>query len=311
MLPRRGFLKLAGAMALAGCLPPTPTPSPVATPTPITSPLRFASTVVSKLGIHSIGPRNTGVHDLFDRLEAAGRQIAIVKCRDDMGVANLAASHWPQAITIGAFTDYDGALNFDEDDWSDFRERARRNPSIRYWELLNEIDGEWITQADLYIRLMPRFEDEGWRLVMFNCATGTPHYPRDDGGVAYAQIARACAAGQAGGHIVGVHGYGFDRANELLRHRSLARYLIEQGARTKIALTEFGPWEGTFEGTADFMGWCTSIDPALMQDEDMIGGALWTLGGGWADYTPAMPALTEYLATVTRHYAVQLPMVMR
>ena len=92
--------------------------------------------VVSKIGIHCIGPRRTGYGDFLKTIKAAGRKVCVVKCRDDFGAAHEAKQYWPDVLTVGAFTQFDG-LNFD---YAKFVSLAKRNPWIDYWEVLNEIN---------------------------------------------------------------------------------------------------------------------------------------------------------------------------
>jgi hypothetical protein len=88
----------------------------------------------------------------------------------------------------------------------------------------------------------------------------------------------------------------------------LIAYLHEHDAGCQIAITEAGPDEGNFIGVEPFVEWCRIYDAELMRDPDVIGCALWTLGGGgwgavnWQDalwnpkksYSP----LGDYIATV-------------
>jgi len=254
----------------------------------------MTNSIVSKIGVHCIGPRRDGFRPFLETINAAGRKLPLVKCRDDFGAAFEARQFWPDVITIGAFTDCDGfPFNFDR-----FADRARKNPHIQYWEVLNEINGEWQRQADLYLSLAPRFEAEGWRLCMFNCADGTPDYTNSAAHTAIAQAARALAPR---GHILGLHGYGYNLTHNLLRYRRLHDYLASVGAAIPIAMTEYGPSEGSFVGDAPLISWCSDIDQHLMIDDYLIGTALWTLGGGgWqaVNWQSALPEMGAYIAAV-------------
>jgi len=249
---------------------------------------------ISKIGIHCVGPRRDGFRPFLQTIKDAGRKLSLVKCRDDFGAAFEAREFWPDVITIGAFADFDGfPFNFDK-----FAARARKNPHIQYWEVLNEINGEWQRQTDLYLSLADRFEAEGWRLCMFNCADGTPEFYDS---VAYRAIAQAAQALAPRGHILGLHGYGYNRDTNLLRYRHLHDYLVSVTAPIDVAMTEYGPSEGSYIGDAPLLSWCADIDQELMRDDYLLGTALWTLGGGgWGavNYQTALPKLGQYIATI-------------
>lgn len=263
------------------------------------------SAIVSKLGIHCNGPRRSGYGEFLRTIAAAGRQLAIVKVRDDFGGIDEPLNYWPNVLTIGAQTPHD-RLPFD---WYKFLEQVQRNPRIQYWEVLNEDDSSvtYAAKADLYIQLMPLFAERNIGLVVFNCGSGNPPYYYEDGGQAYQAILRVALAAQAGKHdvLMGVHGYGYDLPNCLLRYRDLAAYLRSHNALLPFVLTEFADEPAGFRGVGQFMAWCQVIDAELMRDDYLLGAALWTLGGGWNDYSPALwnaryetSALGDYIATV-------------
>lgn len=255
------------------------------------------TSVVSKIGIHCIGPRRTGYGAALQTIQAAGRRLAVVKCRDDFGAAYEAKQYWPDVLTVGAFTQFDG-LPFD---YAQFVMRAKQNPWIDYWEVLNEIDGQYADQANLYISLLPRMAADGLRLAMFSCASGTPPFPHEDGGAAYAEIARACKYAVDNNYdaLLCVHEYISD-GGTIGRYRALRDYLSQRGALLPIVVSEWG-YE-THPGDAQLLAAVSANDPLYMADDGLKGCATWTLGGGgWAasNYEKALPQLAQYIATVS------------
>lgn len=248
--------------------------------------------IVSKLGLHNLGARHNGTGPFFAAIKAAGRQLVFVDNHDNYGLGYEAATFWPGMMNIGDITELAGEFNIDV-----LRARARLNPHITHWQIFNEF-ADWSNQADWLINIMNEHGHE-FKFVIFNCGNGTPPYPSEDGGVAYSNIARACAVAKAGGHMMAVHEYGnvWD-GNTLLRYRKLADYLRAHNALCKIVITEASIDESTFPGINRFMAWCKQYDAELMKDDYIVGAALWTLGGGWCDFAPALPALANYIATV-------------
>lgn len=249
--------------------------------------------IVSKLGLHNLGSKHNGTGQFFTTIKAAGRQLAGVDNHDDYGLGFEAAQYWPGVLNIGDLTEFEGAFDINL-----LRQHAKLNPHITHWQVYNEISGDWQGQADRLINIMQTYGNE-FKFVIFNCANGTPPYPSEDGGVAYSNIARACAVAKAGGHMMAVHEYGnvWD-GNTLLRYRKLADYLRDHNALCPIVITEASIDESTFPGVDRFMAWCKRYDAELMKDDYIVGAALWTLGGGWCDFHPALPALGQYIATV-------------
>jgi len=135
---------------------------------------------------------------------------------------------------------------------------------------------------------------------MFNCSTGTPPYPHEDGGVSYREIARACKFARDGGYdaLLGLHEY--EPAPDMIgRFKVLADCLEDYRALIPIVITEYG-YE-TYPGSAQHMAMLTRNDPLYMSDERVIGCADWTLGGGgWAgsNYERDLPAMADYIANV-------------
>jgi len=284
--------------------------------------------VVSKTAIHSVGPRRTGYGAFLRRINDAGRSLSLVKCRDDFGAIDEALALWPGTPTIGAFTEFDGLpVNLGK-----FFERAAKNPRVRYWEILNEINGIYSEQADYYISIAPEFKRRGLGLALFSCASGTPPIPgesvslgrrvidaahetvlalknqrmtarlqRQTSETPYEAIARAFRYMLDNGidAVLCLHEYHTAGGGTIGRYKVLADYLEQRGALLPIAVSEF-----LFEkhpGDAEFMRALKLYDPIYMADPRVIGCATWTLGGGgWGDsnYERALPALAEYIATV-------------
>lgn len=250
------------------------------------------SDVISKLGFHNLGSNHTGTGECFATINAAGRQIACIDGHDDYGLNSEAFGIWPGLLSIGDLTEFEA--NFDIDL---LRKHAALNPWITHWQVYNEINGDWVGQADRLINIMQTYGNE-FKFVIWNCADGTPQYPEIDP-VPYAQVARACTVAKAGGHLLGLHEYGNDWSGDhLLRYRRLMSYLAAHDALCDIVITEAGPVEaGTFDKPS-FLAWCQRYDAELMKDAAVKAAAVWTLGGGWYDYHTALPELGNYIATV-------------
>lgn len=253
--------------------------------------------VFSLLGIHSNGPRHTGLGQFYDTIKAAGRMAAVVDCHDDYGAGFEANQKWPgEVLTIGDIESFKDSF-----DINILRKKAAQNPHIRYWQIYNEINGDWVGQTDRTINIMNEYGHE-FKFVIYNCSDGTPQYPEIDP-VPYAQVARACAVAKAGGHMLGLHEYGaIGQTDHIFRYRRLAEYLRAHNALCPIVITEAGPSEGDYVGDTAFVNWCKAYDAGLMQDREYIkGAALWTTGGGgWSaiNFQTALPALANYIATV-------------
>lgn len=256
------------------------------------------SIVISKCGIHSIGDDRHGYGPFLQRIADADRRLSLVKCRDSFGALIEPLALWPDMPTIGAFTEFD-RLPFD---FAAFERRALLNSNVKYWEVLNEEDSPstYAAKADLYISLAPLFKERGWGLCMFNCGSGNPPYPPEDGGISYAEIARACRYMIDNGYdaILGLHEY-YTPSDTIGRFRVLADYLAQHGALIPIAITEWG-FE-TNPGNDEYMALIKANDPLYMVDKRVIGYTTYTLGGsGWAasNYDTMLPQLGEYIATV-------------
>ncbi|HEY4721831.1 MAG TPA: hypothetical protein VII92_08295, partial [Anaerolineae bacterium] len=282
------------------------------------------SKVVSKIAIHSVGGRRNGYGQFLQRINAAGRHLSLVKCRDDFGAIDEALALWPNMPTIGAFTELDGLpVNLGK-----FFERAAKNPRIDYWEILNEINGIYSEQANFYISIAPEFKRRGLGMALFSCASGTPIMPGESLSIVrrvvnaareafvalrnqrmtsrlqrqasaarsetpYEAIARACKymIDNDVDAILSLHEYN-SSGGTIGRYKVLADYLQGRGALLPIAITEFG-FE-THPSDAEFMRMIRANDPVYMGDDRVMGCAAWTLGGGgWqgSNYERALPQL--------------------
>lgn len=290
--------------------------------------------VISKAGIHCVGPRRNGYGPFCQTIADAGRHLSLVKVRDDFGAVDQPLALWPDVLCIGVKTDWDGGPFNAQTAANNIIAAHAQKPVIHYWEYLNEINGLYSEQADFYIALMPLLKAAGIGLVMFSCASGTPPKPgetvsllsrikaaalearlalitksmtarikRQLSAVAetpYEAIARACKYAKDNGYdvLLAVHEYNSD-GGTIGRFKVLADYLEAHGALIPIIITEYG-FE-THPGDAQFMAMIRANDPIYMADRRVIGCAAWTLGGGgWqgSNYENALPQLGEYIATV-------------
>ena len=65
--------------------------------------------IVSNVGIHSVGGNRNGYGAFLQTINASGRRLAVVKCRDDFGAIDEPLAFWQETITIGAYTSWDDA----------------------------------------------------------------------------------------------------------------------------------------------------------------------------------------------------------
>lgn len=255
--------------------------------------------IVSSIGIHSIGGKRKDYGPFCRRIYDAGRELSLVKVRDDFGALDEPLEYWPNIMTIGAVTDFD-RLPFDFDK---FLPRAKLNHKVKVWEVLNEDDSPhtYDAKADMYIRVAHLFKENGMGIGLFSCGSGNPPYPSEDGGISYTAIARACRhmLDNDINAVLCLHEYHTDGGGTIGRFKVLADYLQECNCLLPIAITEFGT--EVFEGDTRFMNMIRAYDPTYMVDDRVIGCATWTLGGGgWgrSNYQTALPELGDYIATV-------------
>jgi len=294
------------------------------------------SEVVSSVGIHCVGDKRTGYGPFLQAIYAGGRRLSLVKVRDNFGAVDEPLLLWPDTLCIGVKTEWDGGPLNAQDAANKIIAARAQKPVIHYWEYLNEMNGIYSEQADFYIALMPLLAQAGIGLVMFSCASGTPPIPFEtqslgarvssffnEIGLAlhtrsmtarlkrqlseaasetpYEAIARACKFAKDNHYnvILGVHEYE-SSGGTIGRFETLADYLEYHSALLTIAITEYG-YE-THPGDSQFMTMIRANDPIYMADPRVVGCAAWTLGGGgWGDsnFQTALPALGEYIATVS------------
>lgn len=256
--------------------------------------------IVSKVGFHSNGSNQRGYGAALKCIADAGRQVALIKCRDAFDAVSDPLHLWLNVPIVGAFTEFD-RLPFD---YAAFEKRAKLNPSVNVWEVLNEEDAPstYAAKADLYISLASSFADRGWALCMFNCGSGNPPLPHEDNGVSFREIARACRYMLDHGFraYLGLHEYESDKQT-IGRYRYLADYLQERNCLLPIVIGEWG-WETCENKANKYLEWVKAHDATYMQDDRIVGCALWTLGGrGWggSNYQTILPQLGDYIATVS------------
>ncbi len=255
--------------------------------------------IVSKTGFHSNGSNQRGYGAALQRVAEAGRQISLIKCRDAFDAVSDALKLWPDVTIVGAFTEFD-RLPFN---YSAFEKRARLNPGVRVWEVLNEDDSPatYDVKADLYISLASTFAANNWSLCMFNCGSGNPWLPDEDGGVSFNAIARACQYMKTHGFsaYLGLHEYASAKMT-IGRYRHLADYLQARNCLLPIVIGEWG-WETCENKATQYLEWVKLNDPIYMADDRVVGCGMWTLGGrGWggSNYQTVLEQLGEYIATV-------------
>lgn len=257
--------------------------------------------IVSKIGIHSIGDKRNGYGQFLQAIAGAGRQLSLVKCRDDFGAIDEPLKLWPEIVTIGAMTSWDGDPSYDPKvAFKRISEMARKNPGIKYWEYFNEREDVERQIVDFYIGLVPMLHDAGLRLCAFNSSSGRPQYPEIDP-APYREIARFCEFVKRNKYdiIIGQHEYSGDE-NTIGRYKHLADYLQVRGLLLPIAITEWG-WPTNDGQEQKYFEWMKANDSIYMGDDRVIGLAAFSLGGrGWqgSNYQNILHKLGEYIATV-------------
>lgn len=259
---------------------------------------------VSQIGIHSIGDKRGNKNEYKTCLQtiyASGRQLSLVKCRDDFGAIDDPLDLWPNMVTIGAMTAWDDDPSYDpKTAFKRIAEAARKNPKIKYWEYFNEREDVERQIVDFYIGLVPMLHDAGLRLCAFNSSSGRPQYPEIDP-APYREIARFCEFVKRNKYdvIIGQHEYSGDE-NTIGRYKHLADYLQARGLLLPIAITEWG-WPTNDGKEQKYFEWMKANDPVYIGDDRLIGLATYTLGGrGWqaSNFATILPQLGEYIATV-------------
>ena len=274
--------------------------------------------IVSKAGVHSVGGARQDYGPALQEIYNAGRKIAGVKGRDDLGIVDQALALWPDMLCIGVKTQWDGGPFNAQQAVNLILQAYQSKPVIKIWEFLNEINGLWSEQADLYIQMMPLMAQHGLTLEMFSCAVGTPQYPAAvtflqraksatiDLGKAlkygvfwkrlkralthttespYEAVLRACRYAVEHGYKVrlGLHEYVHhehpDQSEHMIgRFKTLADYLELNGALVPIDITEY--LTETFPGDAEWQRLLQKYDQLYHDDPRVKTLMLWTVGGG-------------------------------
>ena len=304
---------------------PTETPSPTPTDLPWVFPNR-----PSKLGLHTISPNNAFpfVRDVTE----AGGQIRLIKAVGNFGVLREIKSVSPRTVTIGRWPYVEAVDVFGNP--GEGAERVLRQHMeawqhekdvVDYWEVLNEVNPgnteghRWLAQ--FYRAAIEIAESQGYRLALFSYSTGVPEWQDWAAIVETGIFARA----QQGGHILALHEYdwpylrlswggslpgqpAYDAERGILagRYRHLYRdFLIPRGEVIPLAITEcgFDPGAVGAKPSRDWQRqWLRELawyDSKLVEDDYVIGAAIFTLGGGadfyTFDYETLLPDLRAYI----------------
>ena len=312
--------------------PPTQPPPPTPTEIPWVYP-----NGVSKLGLHTIKPNNA--FPFVRSVTEAGATVKLVKALGGIGLLREIKSVSPETVTIGR-ADRTENLGAQGDPTARAQQIMGEHMQVwqgerdfvDYWEVLNEPDPDgpeghvWL--ARFYITAMEIAEANGYRLALFSYSAGVPEWNEWAAIVETGIFARA----KAGGHILALHEYDWptlrdsfggsipdqpayepDRGVLAVRYRHLYRdFLIPRDEVVPLAITECGLDTGVTGGTMDpywerrwlkEMAW---YDSKLVEDDYVLGAAIFTLGGGaeWRDfdYERLLPDLREYLLAQHRKY---------
>lgn len=318
-----------GAPALTSTPPPTETPSNTPSPTPTEMPWVYPNKP-SKLGLHTVSPN--GAFPFVRGITEAGGQIRLMKALGNFGVLREVKSISPATVTVGRWP-YVEAVDI----WGEPAHAAERvmqqhmqawqheRDVVDYWEVLNEVnpgntEGHvWL--ARFYWAAMDIAEAQGYRLALFSYSAGVPEWADWSAIVETGIFARAAQ----GGHILALHEYdwpflrlnwggslpgqpAYDPERGILagRYRHLYRdFLIPRGEVIPLAITECGLDPGITGAAPSFTWqrqWLNELawyDSKLVEDDYVIGAAIFTLGGGadfyYYDYEVLLPDLREYI----------------
>ncbi len=306
--------------------PPTQPPPPTPTPRPWVYPVG-----PSKLGIHTIEP--DGTFPFVRDLVGQGGHIAIVKGVGNFGVLREVKTLSPSTITVGRWPGVESvAVNGDPRAAAEAVMNAHmphwrgEADVVDYWEVLNEVNpgttGGHLWLAQFYWRAMEIAEANGFRLALFSYSTGVPEWGDWAAIVETGFFARA----RQGGHVLALHEYNWphvetgwgvsipgqphpdpERGILMGRYRHLYRdFLIPRGEVIPLVITECG-LDPALSGSLPSNDWwrynliqeMAWYDVRLVEDDYVLGAALFTLGGGerWRiyDYTDKLPTLADYI----------------
>lgn len=313
-------------------VPPTQPPPPTPTEIPWVYPEG-----VSKLGLHTIKPNHA--FPFVRSVTDAGATVKLVKALGGVGLLREVKSVSPETITVGRAARTENIATQGAPTARAQQLMAEHIPVwegerdfVDYWEVLNEPDPSgpeghtWL--ARFYIAAMEIAETNGYKLALFSYSTGVPEWNEWAAIVETGIFARA----KAGGHILALHEYDWptlrdnfggsipgqpayepDRGVLAVRYRHLYRdFLIPRDEVIPLAITECGLDTGVTGGEMDpywerrwlkEMAW---YDSKLVEDDYVLGAAIFTLGGSgdWHefDYEDLLPDLRAYLLTQHQKY---------
>jgi hypothetical protein len=265
--------------------------------------------------------------------------VALVKALGGLGLLREVKEASPETVTVGRVLGLEKVevsgnpsevaqyyMNHHMAGWGNERDVTD------YWEVLNEVnpgteEGHvWL--AHFYSACMEIAEANGYRLALFSYPTGVPEWNHWAAIVETGVFAQA----KAGGHILALHEgdwglirdtwggsipgqpqYDPDRGVLSARYRHLYRdFLIPRDEVIPLAMTEFAAIpEGDPEQQRFFwkhiwlreMAW---YDSKLVEDDYVIGAAIFTLGGAgeWPrfDFEHMLPELKEYIIMLHEQY---------
>jgi hypothetical protein len=289
------------------------------------------------LGLHTIRPNNA--FPFVKSITEAGATVALVKALGGIGLLREIKSVSPDTITVGranrqenlgATGDPAAVATYIMQEHMAIWDQEREYTD--YWEVLNEVNPPgteghvWL--ARFYIKAMEIAEANGYKLALFSYSTGVPEWQDWAAIVETGIFARA----KAGGHILALHEYDWpnlrhnwggsipgqpqydpDRGVLAGRYRHLYRdFLIPRGEVIPLAITECGLDMGVTGGEMDpywdrrwlrEMAW---YDSKIVEDDYVLGAAIFTLGGGgdWEDFDfeHLLPQLGDYILRQHRLY---------
>lgn len=314
---------------------PSPTPEPTSTPTETPSPTPtdlpwVLPTKPSKLGLHTVKPNNA--FPFVREVTEAGGLVRLVKGVGNFGVLREIKSVSPRTVTIGRWPYVETVETAGDPEqtaaWvmqQHMEAWQHDRDAVDYWEVLNEVNPgnpenhQWL--ARFYWAAMDIAESQGYRLALFSYPAGAPEWQE------WAAIVRTgiFARAKRGGHILALHEYDWpflrfnwggslpgqpaydpERGVFAGRYRHLYRdFLIPRGEVIPLAITECG-FDPGIVGAAPGFAWKRQwlrelawYDSKLVEDDYVIGAAIFTLGGGADfaifDYEALLPDLRKYI----------------
>ncbi len=287
--------------------------------------------LLNRLGLHvSAGGRNGFKEALQAAADAGSSYAVVVACDQDIAPDVLAVS--PKTITVFR-TQPAGQEDRPDNIWTDPIGAAHSymalcvpkwalNNRYKYFSLLNEPNpatlAEWKALGIFLSTGMDIAVQNGYKLCLGNISTGTP---ADADAIETSSLeAKIAAMGLdfwrkviAGGHLWGVHEYGFggmlkeSAPFHALRYKRTQAYLAKFGITgLKFIVTENGGFNGGY-----FPGWLEDLkwyNEQIGQDPDVIGAAIYQVGGA-ENISPHFAELTTYVTTPVDQPPVIVPPV--